>query len=309
VKVVVGVITFRRPEGLAGLLEGLGSLRFQNGGAPELAFVVVDNDPGGSARSVCEAAAPTLPGPLLYLQEPRRGLSFARNRAVAAAIGEGADHLAFIDDDEVPTSGWLDELLRVAGKHHADVVGGRVVRRFERQPPDWVSRGGFFLDPHLPTGSPLRFASTNNVLVASRVLADLRPPFDERFGLTGGEDSQFFLRVSSAGFRLVWADNAVVEERVSAERIQLRWILRRAYRAANTLSLCERELSPSPRVLGLRVVKAIARLVLGTGLLVAGAVAGRHVAARGLWQLATGAGNLTGLLGLRFAEYAPDAGG
>jgi succinoglycan biosynthesis protein ExoM len=302
VKVAVGIITFRRPEGLAALLEGLGSLRFQRTAAPDLVFVVVDNDPAGSAQRVCETAAGALSGPLRYVVEPRRGLSFARNRAVAAAISEGADHLAFIDDDEVPTPGWLDELLRIAGEHRADVVAGRVVRHFERDPPDWLSRGGFFLDPDLSTGTRVRTASTSNVLASKQVLTDLGPPFDERFALTKGEDTHFFLRVSSAGYRLVWANDAVVEERVPAERMQLGWILRRSYRVANTWSVCERELSPSPGLLGLRAVKAIARLMLGTGLLVAGAVAGRDVAVRGLWHLAYGAGNLTGLLGLRFDE-------
>jgi hypothetical protein len=42
-------------------------------------------------------------------------------------------------------------------------------------------------------------------------------------------------------------------------------------------------------------------------LVAGGAIAGRHVLARGLWQIAFGAGNLTGLMGLRFAEYADGA--
>lgn len=283
--VTVGVITFRRPEGLATLLDALR--------AQDAAVVVVDNDPAESARALCEDVQ--------YVHEPRRGLSFARNRAVAAALEQGADYLAFIDDDEVPRPGWLDELVRVARGHRADVVTGPVVRRFAREPPDWVLRGRFFEDPHFPTGTPVRIAATSNVLIARRVLAQLE--FDPRFGLTGGEDTHYFLRASASGYRLVWAQDAVVEERLPAERAQLRWILRRAYRVANTWSLCERELSPSPRVLGIRVVKVFGRLALGVALLAAGLVAGRHLAARGLWQIAFGAGNLTGLLGVRYAEY------
>jgi hypothetical protein len=133
------------------------------------------------------------------------------------------------------------------------------------------------------------------------------PPFDARFALTGGEDTHFFLRVSSAGYRLVWAEDAVVEECVRAERMQLGWVLRRAYRVANTWSLCERELSPSPRLMAQRAGKAVGRLTLGAGLVAGGAIAGRHVMARGLWEIAFGTGNLTGLVGLRFAEYASGA--
>lgn len=283
-KVVVGVITYRRPEGLGALLE---ALRLQ-----DAAVVVVDNDLAGTARPVCGGAR--------YVHEPRRGLSFARNRAIAAAAEQEADYLAFIDDDEVPRPNWLDELLRVAQEHRADVVAGRVVRRFERQPPDWVSHGRFFVDPRLATGTPVPIAATSNVLISNRLFG-MR--FDPRFARTGGEDTHFFLRASAAGYRIVWADEAVVEEQVPADRARLRWILRRAYRVANTWSLCERELMARPGVLGLRAVKAVGRLVLGAGLLAAGAFAGRHVAARGLWQLAFGAGNLTGLLGIRFVEY------
>jgi succinoglycan biosynthesis protein ExoM len=306
VKLVVGVITFRRPEGLTALLDGLAGLRFE-APAPELSVVVVDNDPAGSAQGVCDAATASgrLPGSLHYVRESRRGLSFARNRAVGTALDQGADYLAFVDDDEVPNPDWLEELLRVARGYGADVVAGRVIRRFEREPPEWVSRGGFFVDRRLPTGTPVQIASTSNVLVSSRVLTAMNQLFDARFALTGGEDTHFFLRVSAAGYRLVWADDAVVEELVPPERARLGWVLRRAYRVANTWSLCERELSPTPGMLGARVAKAIARLGLGAGLLIRGAIAGRHVAARGLWQLAFGAGNLTGLLGVRFAEYKP----
>jgi hypothetical protein len=59
--------------------------------------------------------------------------------------------------------------------------------------------------------------------------------------------------------------------------------------------------------MALRAGKAVGRLALGAGLLAGGAVAGRHVLARGLWHITFAAGNLTGLVGLRFAEYADDA--
>lgn len=282
--VTVGVITFRRPEGLATLLEALR--------AQDATVVVVDNDPAKSARAVSQGVQ--------YVHEPRRGLSFARNRALEVAREQGADYLAFIDDDEVPQPDWLERLLDAAREYRADVVTGPVLRQFEREPPAWIRRGRFFVDPRRPSGSPVRFAATSNVLISSR-LFDMR--FDPRFALTGGEDTHFFLRASNQGHRLVWADDAVVVETVPPERAQLGWVLRRAYRLANTWSLCERELDRGPWVLALRAVKALGRLGLGVGLLVGSVAGGRHMAARGLWHLAFGAGNLTGLAGIRFAEY------
>src|SRR4051812_40847842 len=44
------------------------------------------------------------------LVEPRPGLSRARNRALAWAMQEGAQVLAFVDDDAVADPGWWDAL-------------------------------------------------------------------------------------------------------------------------------------------------------------------------------------------------------
>jgi GT2 family glycosyltransferase len=221
---------------------------------------------------------------------------------VAAALEEGADFVAFVDDDEVPTPRWLDELMRAAGRG-ADVVTGPVVRHFEGDPPQWVRSGGFFLDPRRPTGTPVEFAATSNVLVARRVLEGVQPAFDLRFGLTGGEDTHFFLRAARAGYSIRWCDEAVVDELVPASRTRLGWILRRAYRLGNTWSRCERELGRSASVLAVRAGKALARMGLGAALLAASLGVRRHVAARGLWHIAFGAGNLTGLVGVRTYEY------
>ncbi|HEY7768427.1 glycosyltransferase, partial [Longimicrobium sp.] len=126
-KVAVCAVTYLRPRGLARLLEGLAALRFGGGRGPELEIVVVDNDPARSAEAVCDEWSDRLPWPLRYRHEERRGVSHARNAAVAAAREAGAEMMAFIDDDEVPQPGWLDELLRVQAQHDADVVAGPVL--------------------------------------------------------------------------------------------------------------------------------------------------------------------------------------
>jgi hypothetical protein len=60
VTVAVCVITYRRPVGLARLLEAFAKLEIDDTIAPTI--VVVDNDPEGSARPAVDCAA--LPGRL-----------------------------------------------------------------------------------------------------------------------------------------------------------------------------------------------------------------------------------------------------
>ncbi|WP_416969363.1 glycosyltransferase family 2 protein [Streptomyces sp. 4F14] len=55
----------------------------------------------------------------------RQGIARARNRGIAASRG---DLLAFLDDDCVPASAWLDELLRMSREYPGkDAFGGRVI--------------------------------------------------------------------------------------------------------------------------------------------------------------------------------------
>lgn len=306
-RVSVCVLTFRRPFGLRTLLEGLEALEFRRSPEPDLEVVVVDNDPEGTAEEVCAAAAAGLRWPLRCVREARRGISHARNRAVASAR-PGTELVAFIDDDMVPSPAWLDELLHAREAYGADVVLGPTLRRFEGEVPAWVRRGGFFGDRRMPTGTAVEHGGIGNSLIDARLLRESAAPFDERLALTGGEDTHFFLRAARAGKRLVWADEAVAYERVPASRATAGWILRRGYRVANTWSWCERELSLTPRVAALRVGKGLARIGMGLAMLPVGALLGRHVLVRGLYQVAFGAGNLAGLLGHHLREYRTTQG-
>ena len=299
--VAICIATYRRPASLGRLLGALERLAFR-GDAPEVEVVVVDNDPAGSAAAVCATAASRLRWPLRHAGEPARGISAARNRAVELA--GGAEWIAWIDDDEEPEPGWLDALLAAAAAHGADAVAGPVLPRFDPAPPAWVARGGFFDRPRHPTGTALAYAGIGNSLVRTAVFRALgRPWFDPALGLTGGEDTLFFLRAAEAGFRLVWADDAVVHETVPAERARAGWLLRRAYRTGSAWTFCERRMRPGGRTAALRAAKAAGWMAHGVATLALAPVRGRDAAITGLWRIARGAGNVAGLAGIGVREY------
>lgn len=311
-RVAVCVITYKRPEGLKRLLDGLAALTFQETAAPSLLKIVVaDNDPAGSARAVCEDILPDYPWPLAYRIEPRRGIPYARNASVALARdAPAADFMAFVDDDEVPEPSWLGELLRVQRLHGADVVAGPAVAHLDGQAPGWVERGGFFRRARFPTGfspEPV-YVATNNVLVRSGVLekvgeANGGKVFDERYAMSGGSDTNLFMRVDRAGYKVVWADGAVVRDRIPASRANARWLLQRSYRFGNTHALCERDLEPSIAARALRVAKAAKQILQGLVLVPPSVLLGRHALVGALRWVCRGAGMLTGVLGIRYQEY------
>ena len=127
--------------------------------------------------------------------------------------------------------------------------------------------------------------------------------FDPALGLTGGEDTLFFLRATRAGARLVWADDAVVHEAVPAERVRPRWLLRRAYRTGSAWAACERRVRPGVRTAAVRAGKGLGWMASGAVRLAACPVGGAATAVEGMRRIFRGAGTLAGVAGLGWREY------
>jgi succinoglycan biosynthesis protein ExoM len=302
-RLAVCVATYLRPEGLSRLLSALASTALPRS-APTVDVVVVDNDPEGSARALCESAREWLPFDLHYAIEKRRGIPQARNTALAVAI-PFADFVVFTDDDVEPDAGWLAELLRVQTLYGADVVAGPNPPRFLEEPPAWIVEGHFFDAQQRVTGTLIDTAATHNVLVRSEVFQQMNRLFDERFALHGSTDTEFFKRVHEAGHRMVWAQEAPAYECIPASRVNLRWLLRRSYRISNAMSrpeLRRLEGRAGPRVF-FDGLKCLARGVI---YLVAALArrSGEVERVHALLKIASGAGWLSGVLGFRYSEYA-----
>jgi succinoglycan biosynthesis protein ExoM len=296
-RVAICITTFRRREQLRELLVGVSHLTFRKVPAPEITVVVIDNEPSGSAEDTCNEAA--LLWPLKYVVESRRGIAQARNRAIFEA-GD-VDFVAFIDDDEYPSYAWLDELLATQSQFTADVVSGPVIPDFHADVPYWIREGMFFNRAIPHSGESLDKCHSGNVLIGKPVLEKLN--FDERFALTGGEDTQFFLRVSRSGFTMVSSSRAIVHEPVTRARGNLRWILRRAYQSGNSWVLSELSLDRTIPTRVIRFFKGCGWIVQGTLSIPISLFRGTAALALSLRNIVLGAGMLAGLAGHNFKPY------
>jgi succinoglycan biosynthesis protein ExoM len=297
------VATYQRPEGLKRLMGGLDRLIFNHRDAPQIEIIVVDNDPSCSAKEFCEQLKSTFKWQLKYFSEPRRGISYVRNKTVAE-VAPDADFVLFIDDDEVPEPAWVEELLTVQQTYDADVVAGPSIPFFPTTDiPEWVIKGKFFDAPRYPTGHLLKFTATNNVLIRAQILREMDKIFDDRFALTGGEDTHLFMRIYRAGYKLVWADLAIVHEWIPTSRMNIKWILQRGYRCHSTYGLCEKELEPLAKVLVKRIPTGTGRIAIGLITLLPSILLGRALFVHALLQIAQGAGMFSGLTGRSYEEY------
>jgi succinoglycan biosynthesis protein ExoM len=297
-RVAICIGTYKRPELLRELLLGISQLTFCKAPAPEIEIIVVDNDPLRTAEPICASAK--LPWLLKYFVEQCRGITHVRNRAVQE--GGAVDFIAFIDDDEVPTPHWLDELLATQHRFGADVVAGPLHPQFAPDTPEWVESSRLFHRPTFSTGQSIEVCSAGNALVSREVFLRV-PTFDDRFNLSGGEDTHFFLRVRKAGCSMIWSQEAIVSEPIAPERANLQWLLRRGYQCGNTWSFCELSLDDRLRTRTLRFLKASAHVAKGLALTVAAVFEGKAALARSLQTVCLGLGMLAGLVGHKFLAY------
>jgi hypothetical protein len=303
--VVVAILTYRRPEDLLAVLPLL--VREASSVEPHATVLVVDNDPDGGAEALVSQFADR---GVRYVHEPTPGIAAARNCALSAA--SDARLLAFIDDDERPTEGWLKLLLEVWREHRCDAVVGPVVSEFDGPMTEWVAAGRFFDRRRLATGTVVEVAATNNLLLDLATVRRLGLQFDGRFGITGGSDTLFTRQLHRRGGRMVWCDEALVLDRVPASRLTPRWVLARAFRSGNSWTRTSLALADSVsgaawlrlRMLGLggvRVAGGVARWLLG---LVIGDLSRQ---ARGMRTLMRGAGMVSGAWGFAYSEYRRSA--
>ena len=307
VSLAICIATYKRPLGLKRLLRSLRELKFYKSKFPDLRIVIVDNDTSTLVKDLVDGLAEFFPTPVSYEIEPERGIASVRNHAVQLA--GNVDFIAFIDDDEVADPHWLDELLYAQANFGVDIVNGPVIPRFEQPAPSWVIKGGFYNRRRFPTGTKIKWANTGNVLIRTCWLHAVPGPFNEKLNLTGGEDLLFFSQIYRMGAKMLWADEAIVEEYNPPSRVSVNWILRRAFRFGNGTSICEIAVGSSFIVTMNCFLMSVMHILMGFLLVVPASICRGYAGfIRSLMYISLGVGEISGLIGIRFMEYKHTVG-
>jgi succinoglycan biosynthesis protein ExoM len=259
----VCVRTYKRPS----VVDTLASIAAQH--LPDgwrLEFVVVDNDADGSAEPVVRAWSAAHTIAVRYDVVPGPNIAAARNRTLELARG---DWIAFLDDDERANPTWLGHLIRTSEVYDADAVVGRVIALYPPSTPDWLCRADPLSRDWGDTGQALQTGSTANAIVRADRVREAGLRFDEGLGRTGGEDTDFFNRLSVAGARIVVCDEAVVAETVPPMRLEPAYLRKRALRAGQSYGQMHLRTLGGPgraAILAASTAKAAGCLALSVGL-------------------------------------------
>ena len=255
VRISVVICTRDRARILGGALE---SLATQTLAPRDYEVLVVDNGSRDDTRRVVESAGSRGLAPR-YLEEPRGGLSRARNRGWREAKGL---RVAYLDDDARAHRTWLERILEAfdgAGPAPTG-VGGPVRAVWRGGRPPWVSDAveeAFSIVDLGPVRRPVggdRWLLGCNMAFAREALV-AAGGFEERLGrdannLLSMEEVALQRAVLRSGGSLLYDPNVVVDHHIPAERASPRWVERRVFdngRSAARMRLLEGRRGPGLR--------------------------------------------------------------
>ncbi|MGB0873223.1 MAG: glycosyltransferase [Solirubrobacterales bacterium] len=216
----VVVCTFDRPDSLLRAVRSVLASDY-----PDFELIVVDNAP--QTNSTRDALSTITDSRVRYAAEPAAGLSRARNRGLADAVGE---LIAFTDDDVEVDPHWLRSLASafavrpnvglVTGLVPAAELDNEFQQRFDSA-VHWsteLTRRSYDLNenrlkmPTFPFRTGRMGAGAN--FAVSRECAQAVGGFDRALGAGapcgGGDDLDYFLRVIKRGWTLSYEPSALV---------------------------------------------------------------------------------------------------
>lgn len=262
-----------RPDYLRATCEGL---RQQSLPCEEWELLIIDNasDPPVDAATlgISDAAFP-----MRIVRETQLGLTLARQRGIREARGE---IIIFVDDDNVLDRQFLNMATKRMQQHpNVGICGGKVVARFESEPPEWIEEflpllacqdfgrhprfSGPF-DGNYPEFSPVGAGMVIRAELARHWNKSPSAQITDRSGdtLTSGGDNDLVLSVLKSGFEVGWFPELRVEHLIPAQRTtpeylaRLNFGIQKSWMQLNTIHQINPWPPISPWSLPFRIAKA-----------------------------------------------------
>lgn len=230
-KASIIVATYNRATLLGETLESLAHhLETENINA-DVEVIVIDNNSSDDTTAVANSFKPRF-SDLKVIFESKQGLSPARNAGLAVASGE---IIVFLDDDVELESNWLNGLLCEFTDPSISVVGGKVLAFGNRTLPDWLPHEYAYLvsvfDPsEVVVDLPTVMGGNSAV---RRCVFETTGMFNPALGrrgnkLLGGEEVEFYRRISATGGRIVYTPHATILHKID-NKIRKDYVVDYAY--------------------------------------------------------------------------------
>jgi len=227
--------TYDRPRYLG---EALASLLQQDFPSARYEIIVVDNKPTGEVRKLVQELEQDQRRSIRYVEEPKVGLHNARHTGAREARGE---ILVYIDDDVIVHPGWLGAVIRPFSDPEVACVGGKVIPKWEAEPPDWWPELSSTYLSLLDLGEETKELCWPdgvygcNMAVRRSALYEVGGFNPDDIGnrkliwLRGDGETGLHRKIYDAGYKVVYSPHAWLYHRIPAARLKAEYFYQRAF--------------------------------------------------------------------------------
>ena len=220
--------------------ESITSLFEQNFDPSNFEIIVVNNASRDHTQLVLDVLAARCPAGLEFrtINEPRLGLSYARNTGLEAARGR---FVAYLDDDAIANPNWLSELVKAFTQFNKiGAVGGPIHPIWPSRPPKWITPRFHGYYTILDFGTQGRQIDPRREWLGGANIAFDRQALSERGGfstelgrqgnnLLSNEETNILRQLADDGYHCWYAPGAHVRHHIHPDRVTRRWLLRRCF--------------------------------------------------------------------------------
>lgn len=235
IKISVIICTYNRDKYIYDTLKYIAENNFP---AEQYEILLINNNSTDDTEKECQRFHADFPVPdFHYFIETRQGLSFARNRGCAEALG---DVLVFLDDDAFVNHNYLENLSRQI-KAHPDffAFGGKITPFYESGiTPSWMSKWSYSWVSALNMGKQVRLFKGKAFPIGANM--GFRKCSIEQYGyfntelgrnknnLMGGEEKDYFNRLKAGKEKIYYFPDIEVRHVIPEKRTTKEFIIKLA---------------------------------------------------------------------------------
>ena len=225
-KLVICICTYKRNKILKECLKSL--QKINNKKKNKIIIMLIDNTKDYHSFDLIKKIKKKFKYNIIQINEKKRGVVYARNKALNRLKRLNPKYVSFIDDDCTVDRSWLINILRIIKLKKADVVTGPQMY-FEKTKK--VNYTKYFEKKYNLNIKKVKWAATNNVFFSYNIIKNENLLFDKslnKFGM--GEDQLFFSTLNKKGYKIYWSKNVKVYEKNHEHRSDIYWLIKRSFR-------------------------------------------------------------------------------
>lgn len=202
----------------------------------EYEIIVIDNGSTDNTKQVIEDLNQAHNNRIRYFYDARPGLHIGRHLGAKHAYGE---ILLYGDDDIIASPEWVKEVYACYSKKEVGAAGGKIIPKFESDPPEWLRHFHSGYLSLLDLGDEYLEINTNqiygcNLSIRKDVLFELggfnpdgMPP--DLIKYRGDGETALMTRVVEGGYKTVYNPKACVYHVIPSSRLTIDYFKRRSF--------------------------------------------------------------------------------